>query len=73
MDVRAPADPVGAAEIAERLGFKRQTVSVWRQRYETFPQPRWVVSTYPAWDWNLDILPWLRSTGRDHLLSPPAV
>lgn len=60
----AVADPVGAAEIAERAGVRRQTVAIWRMRHEDFPEARWVVSGYPAWDWNLDVVPWLIGTGR---------
>jgi predicted DNA-binding transcriptional regulator AlpA len=57
------ADPVGALEIANRLGLQRQTVAVWRRRHPDFPQPRWVISGLPAWDWS-DIEPWLLHTGR---------
>jgi hypothetical protein len=60
----AKADPVGAVEIAERIGVNRQTVAVWRMRHDDFPDERWTVSGYPAWDWNLDVLPWLIATGR---------
>lgn len=44
-------DPVGAVEIAARLGVKRGTVDVWRQRAIGFPEPRWTVGGRPAWDW----------------------
>jgi len=54
--------PVGAAEIAERLGVRGQTVHTWRQR-KLMPQPRWTVSGQAAWDWS-EIEEWARRTGR---------
>ena len=54
--------PVGAAEIAARLGVRAQTVHTWRQR-GILPQPRWSVSGLPAWDWS-EIEEWARRTGR---------
>jgi hypothetical protein len=62
---RAPSRelvPVGAAEIAARLGVKPQTVHTWRQR-KLMPEPRWTVSGQPAWDWP-EIETWARRTGR---------
>jgi hypothetical protein len=59
------ADPVGLVEIASRLGLRRQTIAMWRMRHpDTFPTPRWTVSTLPAWDWRRDIVPWLIATDR---------
>jgi hypothetical protein len=54
--------PVGAAEIAARLGVRAQTVHAWRHR-KLMPAPRWTVSGQPAWDWP-DIEAWARRTGR---------
>jgi hypothetical protein len=54
--------PVGAAEIATRLGVRPQTVHTWRQR-KLMPPPRWTVSGQPAWDW-ATIEAWARRTGR---------
>ena len=54
--------PVGAAEIAARLGVRPQTVHTWRHR-KLMPQPRWTVSGQPAWDW-AEIEAWARRTGR---------
>lgn len=54
--------PVGAAEIATRLGVRPQTVHTWRHR-KLMPQPRWTVSGQPAWDWP-EIEAWARRTGR---------
>lgn len=54
--------PVGAAEIAVRLGVRAQTVHTWRQR-KLMPPPRWTVSGQPAWDW-IEIEDWARRTGR---------
>jgi len=54
--------PVGAAEIASRLGVKPQTVHTWRQR-GLLPQPRWTVSGQPAWDWS-EVEEWAKRTGR---------
>lgn len=55
--------PVGAVEIAARLGVARRTVDSWRQRDVGFPEPRWTVGGRPAWDWS-DVKAWARSTGR---------
>lgn len=54
--------PVGAAEIAVRLGVRAQTVHTWRQR-KLMPAPRWTVSGQPAWDWT-EVEDWARRTGR---------
>ena len=49
--------PVGAVEIAARLGVARRTVDQWRQRELGFPEPRWTVGGRPAWAW-ADIEAW---------------
>ena len=54
--------PVGAAEIAERLGVRPQTVAMWKLRGR-LPAPRWTVHGLPAWNWP-DIERWARATGR---------
>ena len=54
--------PVGAAEIATRLGVRPQTVHAWRQR-KLLPEPRWTVSGQPAWDW-LEVESWAKRSGR---------
>jgi len=61
---QAPGEsvPVGAAEIAARLGVRPQTVHTWRHR-KLMPEPRWTVSGQPAWDWP-EIEAWARRTGR---------
>lgn len=61
--------PVGAVEVAERIGVARNTVDAWRQRGErlsgaTFPPQRWPVGGRPAWCWHCDIEPWAREAGR---------
>lgn len=56
-------EPVGALEIAGRLGVRRETVAQWKQR-KLLPPARWTVSGEDAWDWTLDIEPWARETGR---------
>lgn len=56
------ADPVGAEDIAERLGVARKTVSMWRYR-GLLPEPTWTVSGLPCWDWP-DIKKWAEKTGR---------
>ena len=55
-------DPVGIAEIAERLGVKRQTAALWNYR-GLLPEPPWVISGQPAWNWP-DIKTWAKETGR---------
>lgn len=57
------ADPVGMTDIADRLGVKQQTVIMWKLR-GVLPPHRWEVSGRPAWDWNRDIVPWAKDTGR---------
>jgi hypothetical protein len=63
-DVSPPSEPtpVGAAEIAARLGVRPQTVHTWRQR-KLMPAPRWTVSGQPAWNW-AEIETWAQRTGR---------
>jgi hypothetical protein len=60
--------PVGAAEIAERIGVRPQTVHAWRHR-KLMPAPRWTVSGQPAWDWS-EIEDWARRTGRIRVADP---
>jgi predicted DNA-binding transcriptional regulator AlpA len=53
-------DPVGAVEIATRLGVARRTVDSWRGRGtkgDPFPEPRWTVGGRPAWNWD-DVERW---------------
>ena len=59
---RTALEVVGEAEIAERLGVKRQTVNQWRFR-GLLPEPLGTVSGFPAWDWR-DIAKWAKTTGR---------
>jgi hypothetical protein len=69
-------DPVGAVEIAARLGVEDRTVHMWRYRTKTgemavpLPPPDYVeVNGSPAWEWET-ILRWAGETGRlrhDHL------
>jgi hypothetical protein len=56
-------EPVGLAEIGERLRFKRDTVEDWWRR-GLLLEPRWTVGGDPAWCWRCDIEPWARRWGR---------
>lgn len=58
-------EPVGLAEIAQRLGVSRQAAKNWRTRgtREPLPAPRWTVSGAPAWEWD-EIEEWAKRTGR---------
>lgn len=55
-------DPVGLAEIAERLGVAGQTARNWRTR-GLLPEPSWTVSGAPAWPWS-EIRAWAKRTDR---------
>ena len=55
-------DPVGTAEIAERLGVQRNTVQVWRKR-GVLLEPKSIASGVALWDWP-DVEAWARATGR---------
>lgn len=55
-------EPVGLAEIAERLGIKRDTADHWRTR-GLLPEPSWTVGGRPCWPWSV-IEAWARETGR---------
>lgn len=48
--------PVGAVEIAKRLGVTRRAVDQWRQRGQ-FIEPKGEVGGRPAWDWP-DVAAW---------------
>lgn len=63
------ADPVGIAEIAERLGVTRSAVESWRTRDTDppFPEPRWRVGGRPAWEWET-VAEWGRSYGSPTVL-----
>jgi predicted DNA-binding transcriptional regulator AlpA len=64
-----PADPidpsqiVGSAEIAKRLGVRRETVLLWRRRHEDFPKPIAELEQALVWSWP-DVEDWARATGR---------
>lgn len=58
-----PAQLVGAAEIAARLGVGRQMVHQWRQRHEDFPEPVARLEQALVWHWP-DVEAWARRTGR---------
>ena len=53
------SDLVTAAEIAERLGVQRSTVSNWRARPLGFPEP--IFRLNYRWP---DVVAWLLTTGR---------
>jgi len=55
-------EPVGQAEIAERLRARPQTVAQWHYRGQ-LPPPRWTVGGRPAWNWP-DVERWARATGK---------
>lgn len=59
-----PCDPVGTIEIATRLGVRRSTVDMWRQRDLHFPKPTWTIGGRPAWNWDV-VWAWAERTGRD--------
>lgn len=54
---------VGAAEIAQRLGVRRQVVHQWRHRHEDFPEPVAVLQQAMVWAWP-DVEVWAKQTGR---------
>ncbi len=49
----APADLVGAAEIAARSGMAEATVHSWRRRHSDFPAPVVILAGGPVWDWRV--------------------
>lgn len=55
-------DVVDVAEIAHRLGVRRQTVHQWRHR-DVLPDPDWPLDVGPVWLWDT-IERWARETGR---------
>ena len=56
------SDIVGAREIAERLGVKRETVNMWMHR-ALLPKPAGRASGVPVWRWP-DVEDWARDTKR---------
>jgi hypothetical protein len=55
-------EPVGAIEIADRLGVKPAAVYNWNYK-GLLPAPDWVVGGRPAWNWST-IRDWAKATGR---------
>lgn len=56
-------DLVGFTEIAERLGWSRNTVANWPVRHEDFPKPVSWLRMGRVYSWNA-VLAWAESTGR---------
>lgn len=56
-------EPVGLAEIADRLGYPRQTAKTWMQRGVLPDAGPGTVSGAPWWDWAA-IVKWADETGR---------
>lgn len=58
---------VGISEIAEKAGVQANTVKVWRQRHDDFPEPLAQLKMGPVWSWT-DVEPWvsrqLEKTGK---------
>lgn len=57
---RCDHDWVDIAEVAKRLGVQVPTIYMMKQR-GTLPPARLIVGGHPAWDWNLDWVPWLKN------------
>ena len=55
-------DPVGPAEIADRLGVREATIRQWKWR-GLMPPPRTTISGVPLWDWPV-VERWAAKTGR---------
>jgi hypothetical protein len=55
-DQHTKHEPVGLAEIGERLNVQRDGVEGWRHR-GLLPEARWTVGGQPAWCWRRDIEP----------------
>jgi excisionase family DNA binding protein len=60
---RCDHDWVDIAEVAKRLGVQVSTVYMMKQR-GTLPPARLTVGGHPAWDWNLDWVPWLEASNK---------
>lgn len=60
-------EPVGEAQIADRLGVQRKTANMWKLR-GVLPATSWLVGRDPAWCWPHQIVPWATETNRlpDH-------
>lgn len=57
-NARRAIDPVGALDIAQRLGVTRAAVDKWRERHDDFPTPRWTIGGRPAWSFS-DVAAWV--------------
>jgi len=60
---RVMNDPIGIAEIAERLGARPVTVRLWKSSGTGFPLPTGTVSGQPVWSW-LDVFEWAEANGK---------
>ena len=57
--------PLGVQEIANELGYSRQTVSSWQQRKQ-FPEPEGLVSGGQVRIWKREsVIAWANATGRN--------
>lgn len=55
-------DPVGVADIADRLGVKRQTVALWNMK-KRLPPPDWQLRSGPLWHWPR-VKKWAKDAGK---------
>ena len=63
MDIKKLKPLVGLMEIAQRAGVQRPVVTMWRSRYEDFPEPIEELHIGPVFAWP-HVQKWLQNTGR---------
>lgn len=61
---------VGAAEIADRAGVARATVSTWQSRHDDFPPPLLELAQGKIWSW-ADVEPWIERQKQKPAGRPP--
>lgn len=69
-DLLTSDDPVGTAQIAERLGVTKGAIEQWRwaRKLNPFPPPSRRVGNSDAWPW-AQVVEWCEATKRRDLLA----